>query len=33
MNTHTMVTGIHQNVLKIREVDSQSRVVSNTGAF
>ena len=36
MNTHTIVTDMHQNVLKIREdVDSQSRVtvVSNTRAF
>jgi len=34
MNTHTIVTDVHQNVLKIREdVDSQNRVVSNTRAF
>jgi len=34
MNTHTIVVGIHQNVLKTREdIDSQNRVVSGIRSF
>jgi len=34
MNTHTIVVGIHQNMLKTREdTDSKNRVVSGTRAF